>query len=336
MMKLLVTGGCGFIGSNFIRYWLTKYPQDIVINLDKITYAGHIESTTDFAQNKNYAFVKGDIKRPEIVDKIMPHVDWVVHFAAESHVDRSIKGAREFIETNVIGTQVLLDSAVRHNIRRFHHVSTDEVFGTLDIRSRKKFSEESHYDPRNPYSASKAASDHLVRAYHHTHGLDTTITNCSNNFGPFQDTEKFIARAITNVIDGNSIQIYGEGENVRDWLFVEDHCSAINLVLHNGIAGETYVVGGQTKDITNKEVAQKIVRYFDVEDPENMLEFVEDRKGHDLRYAVDWGRIKKELGWKPKYSFDEALELTINWYRENEKWWRPLKKKSEKLYEKSL
>lgn len=331
-MKLLVTGGCGFIGSNFIRYWLAKYPQDIVINLDKLTYAGHIESTADFAQNKNYAFVKGDIKRPEIVDKIMPHVDWVVHFAAESHVDRSIKGAREFIETNVIGTQVLLDSAVRHNIRRFHHVSTDEVFGALELKSRKKFNEETPYAPRNPYAASKAASDHMVRAYHYTHGLDTTITNCSNNFGPYQDPEKFIPRAITNVIDGNLIQIYGEGENVRDWLFVEDHCSAINLVLHNGVPGETYVVGGQTKDVTNKEVAEKILKHFDLEEPENMLEFVEDRKGHDFRYAVDWGRIKKELGWKPKYSFDEALEMTVNWYKENEDWWKPLKKKSERLY----
>ena len=332
MMKLLVTGGAGFIGSNFIRYWLKKYPQDVVINLDKLTYAGHLESTQDFAENKNYAFVKGDIKRPELVDKIMPHVDWVVHFAAESHVDRSIKGAREFIETNVIGTQVLLDSALRNNIRRFHHVSTDEVFGTLDLKSRKKFSEKTSYDPRNPYSASKAASDHMVRSYHYTHGLDVTITNCSNNFGPYQDPEKLIPRMVTNFIEGKAIPVYGDGKNIRDWLYVEDHCRAIDLVLHNGVSGETYVVGGQTKDIENIDVVKKVLKNFDFDNKEEMIEFVEDRKGHDVRYSVDWSRIKKELGWEPQYSFDEALEKTVNWYKENEDWWKPLKKKAEKFY----
>lgn len=229
-MKLLVTGGCGFIGSNFIRYWLKKYPKDKVVNLDKLTYAGHLSSTKDFSKNPNYKFVKGDIRNARMVEKVMRGTDIVVHFAAESHVDRSIVGPSVFVATNVMGTQMLLDAAVKFKVKRFHHVSTDEVFGELPLR-KGKFSENTKYDPRSPYSASKAGSDHLVRAYFKTYGLPVTITNCSNNFGPFQDPEKFISRMITNLIEGRNILIYGDGKFVRDWLYVEDHVRAIEAVL---------------------------------------------------------------------------------------------------------
>ena len=330
-MKLLVTGGAGFIGSNFIRYWLKKYLQDKIINLDKLTYAGHLTSTKDFTSNKNYTFIKGDICNPKIVDQVMKGVDYVVHFAAESHVDRSIVGPKVFIKTNVIGTQVLLDASLKHKVKRFHHVSTDEVFGSLDLNSKKKFSESTCYNPRNPYSASKAASDHLVRSYHNTYGLDVTITNTSNNFGPYQSPEKFLPRMITNLINDKKLPIYGDGKNVRDWLYVTDHCRAIDLVLKKGKSGETYLVGGQTKDINNLKVAKMLLKIFGKD--ESYLKFVKDRPGHDRRYVVDWTKIKKELGWKPKYDFETYLTKTVDWYRKNEWWWRPLKKKAEKLYQ---
>lgn len=327
-MKILVTGGCGFIGSNFIRYWLKKYPKDKVINLDKLTYAGHIESTKDFKDNSNYTFVKGDICDAKLVDSIMKKIDYVVHFAAESHVDRSITGPSLFIQTNIVGTHVLLESAFKHKVKRFHHVSTDEVFGSLDINSNDKFNEDTIYNPRSPYSASKASSDHLVRAYYHTFGLPTTITNCSNNYGPYQDPEKFLSRMITNLIDRKKIPIYGDGKNVRDWLYVEDHVRAIEKVLLSGKLGETYLVGGQTDDLNNIEIAELIIKIF----KSGEIEFVKDRLGHDRKYSVDWGKINKELGWKPKFNIKEGLQKTVDWYKDNEKWWRILKAQTENYY----
>lgn len=332
-MKLLVTGGAGFIGSNFIRYWFKKHPNDKIINLDKLTYAGHMSSTRDFSSNKNYKFVRGDICNSKIVESVARGVDVIVHFAAESHVDRSILGPAVFIETNVLGTQVLLDAALKYKVGRFHHVSTDEVFGSLPLGSKEKFREDTPFSPNSPYAASKAASDLLVRAYWKTYGLDVTITNTSNNFGPYQDPEKFLPRMITNLIEDKPLPIYGDGRYVRDWLYVEDHCRAIEMVLKKGKPGETYLVGGLTRDINNLEIARKLIKMFGKN--RNYIKFVKDRPGHDRRYAVDWSKIKKELGWEPKYSFDEWLEKTVEWYKKNEWWWKPLKKMSERFYQKT-
>ena len=333
-MKLLVTGGAGFIGSNFIRYWFKKYPKDSIVNLDKLTYAGHLSSTKDFADNPNYKFIKGDIADQKKVDRAMKGADYVVNFAAESHVDRSIVGPQVFVQTNVVGTQVLLDAGLKHKVKRFHHVSTDEVFGSLPLNSKEKFNEKTRYDPRSPYSASKAASDHLVRAYHETYALPVSISNTANNYGPYMDPEKFLARAITNLIDGEKIPIYGDGKYVRDWLYVEDHCRAIDVVLKKGKEGETYLIGGLTNDINNLEVAKKLLKIFGKN--ESHIKFVKDRPGHDRRYAIDWSRVKKELGWRPKYGFDTWLGKTVEWYKANEWWWRPLKAQAEKLYRETL
>lgn len=332
-MKLLVTGGAGFIGSNFIHYWLKKYPRDEIINLDKLTYAASLESLSDIENNQNYKFIKGDICDPKSVDKTMEWINVVIHFAAESHVDRSILNPADFIMTNVVGTQVLLDAAVKHKIKRFHHISTDEIWGSLELNSKEKFSENTPYDPRSPYAASKAASDHLVRAYYHTFDLPVTITNCSNNFGPYQFPEKFIPLAITNLIDGKKIPIYGDGLYVRDWLYVEDHCRAIDLVLRKGKVSETYCIGGLTEDILNIEVARKICEIMGKK-PEEWIEHVRDRPGHDRRYAIDWSKIKQELGWEPKYDFETYLKRTVEWYKENEWWWKPLKEKQKKYFKK--
>lgn len=331
-MNILVTGGCGFIGSNFIRYWLEKYPHDKIINLDKLTYAGHLSSTKDFAENKNYKFVKGDICNSKTVNKLMQDVDMVVHFAAESHVDRSIVGPQVFIKTNVIGTQILLDAALKHNIKHFHHVSTDEVFGALPL-DKGKFNEDTKYDPRSPYSASKAASDHLVRAYYHTYGLPITITNCANNFGPYHDPEKLFPRFITNLLENKPVTIYGDGKYVRDWLYVKDHCRAIELVMKKGKIGDTYLVGGLKKDINNLEIAKKMLRIFNKDN--SYIKFVKDRPGHDRRYAINWTKIHRELGWQPEYDFDTYLLKTIKWYKNNKWWWKPLKVEAEKLYTKT-
>jgi len=259
-MKILVTGGAGFIGSNFIIYWLKKYPKDIVINLDKLTYAGNLENLKEIDNLPNYKFIKGDIIDRKLVAEVMPDIDIVCHFAAESHVDRSILSPVAFIETNIVGTQVLLEAALKFRIKYFHHISTDEVFGSLKLDDKNKFSERTPYNPRSPYAASKAASDHLVRAYHTTFGLPITITNCSNNFGPFQHPEKLIPLTITNVLEGRKVPVYGDGLYVRDWLYVEDHCRAIDLVLKEGEIGETYCVGGLTEDISNLEVVEKILK----------------------------------------------------------------------------
>ncbi|HHH14296.1 MAG TPA: dTDP-glucose 4,6-dehydratase [candidate division WWE3 bacterium] len=331
-MKLLVTGGAGFIGSNFIRYWFKKYPNDFIINLDKLTYAGNLSSTKDFADNPNYTFVKGDILDKKIVDKVMQEVDVVVHFAAESHVDRSIEGPSVFVQTNIVGTQVLLESALKHKIKRFHFVSTDEVFGSLDLNTNEKFSETTRYAPNSPYSASKAGADYLVRSYFITFGLPVSVTNTSNNFGPYQSPEKFIPRMVTNLIEGKKLPVYGDGKNVRDWIYVEDHCRAIDLVINKGNPGSYYVVGGMTDDVTNLDIVKKLINLFDLDD--SFITFVKDRKGHDRKYAVDWTKINKELGWAPQYSFDEYLSKTVDWYKENDWWWRPLKKEVENFYKK--
>lgn len=332
-MKLLITGGAGFIGSNFIRYWLKKYPNNKIVNLDKLTYAGNIASTKDFSSNKNYKFVKGDICNSQLVYKVMKDVDIVVHFAAESHVDRSVVGPSNFVKTNVLGTQVLLDAALKSKVKRFHYVSTDEVFGDLELYSKNKFSEKTPYQPRNPYSASKAGADHLVRAYHETFGLPISVTNCADNFGPYQNPEKFIPRMITNLIDDKSLPIYGDGLYVRDWLYVEDHCRGINTVIKKGETGETYMLGGLKRDINNLEIAKMLLRIFGKDN--SYIKFVKDRPGHDRRYAIDWNKAKVELGWEPKHGFNTWLEKTVVWYKKNEWWWRPLKKKAEKFYEKT-
>ncbi len=339
MSKLLVTGGAGFIGANFIRYWLNKYPDDQITNLDLLTYAGNLENLKDVADNPNYTFSKGDILDRMLVDQLASEAEVIVHFAAESHVDRSILGPEAFVETNVKGTFVLLEAARKHK-KRFHHISTDEVFGALNLDDPGKFTEATPYQPNSPYAASKAASDHLVRAYKETFGLEVTITNCSNNFGPYQNPEKFIPRMVTDLIDGGSVKIYGDGKYVRDWLYVTDHCRAIDLVLNKGKTGETYLVGGMSEDVNNLEIAKMVVGYMfgpDAAkalpgDPGSRIKFVKDRPGHDRRYAVDWSRINKELDWQPEHSFQDWLKKTVDWYKENETWWRPLKEEAEKFY----
>jgi dTDP-glucose 4,6-dehydratase len=322
-MKLLVTGGAGFIGSNFVLYWLKNHPDDHIVNFDKLTYAGNLENLKSVEDNPNYTFIQGDICDPDAVNKAMQGIDTVVHFAAESHVDRSITDPASFVTTNVLGTQVLLDAALAHNVTRFHHISTDEVFGSLELDDHNKFDENTSYAPRSPYAASKAGSDHLVRAYHITYGLPVTITNCSNNFGPFHFPEKFIPLAITNVLEGKKIPVYGDGLYVRDWLYVEDHCRAIDLVLQKGKIGETYLVGGMTELAPNIEIAKKILKILGKD--ESFIEYVKDRPGHDRKYDVAWSKIKNELGWEPQFTFDEWLEKTVQWYKDNEEWWKHIK-----------
>ncbi len=321
-MRLLVTGGAGFIGSNFILYWLAKHPDDAIVNYDKLTYAGNLENLKSVENDSRYTFVQGDICDADAVAKAIKGVDIIVHFAAESHVDRSIFEPAAFVTTNVLGTQVLLDAA-RNQGTRFHHISTDEVFGSLELEQKEKFHETTAYNPRSPYAASKASSDHLVRAYYHTYGLPITITNCSNNFGPYHFPEKFIPLAITNVLEGKKIPVYGDGLYVRDWLYVEDHARAIDMVLHKGKLGETYVVGGMTDLAPNIEIAKKILALLGKD--ERFIEYVKDRPGHDRKYDVDWSKIHTELGWKPQHSFDEWLAKTVVWYQENESWWKRIK-----------
>lgn len=322
-MKLLVTGGAGFIGSNFILYWLNKYPKDKVVNLDKLTYAGNLENLKDVVQDPNYKFIHGDICDGKLVDFATKDVDVIVHFAAESHVDRSILDPSPFIKTNIEGTSTLLEAALKNKVKRFHHISTDEVFGALALNSKVKFNENTCYNPRSPYSASKAAADHLVHAYFTTYNLPITISNCSNNFGPLQFPEKFISLAITNILEGKKIPVYGDGLYIRDWLYVEDHCEAIDVILKKGKIGETYFIGALTEDIANLDVTKKILRYMGKDD--STLEFVKDRPGHDRRYAIDWSKIKRELSWKPKHDFESALKKTIEWYSKNQSWWRKIK-----------
>jgi dTDP-glucose 4,6-dehydratase len=319
-MKLLVTGGAGFIGSNFVRMALTnKFPDfnvEQLTVLDLLTYAGDEENLKPVASDKRYKFVKGDIRDLELAKKLMQDADQVVHFAAESHVDRSIEGGSEFVSTNVMGTQVLLDAAKSSNIKRFVHVSTDEVYGSI---SEGSWPEDHPLLPNSPYSASKAGSDLLVRAYNRTHKLDTVITRCSNNYGQYQFPEKVMPLFITNIIEGKKVPLYGNGLNIRDWLHVDDHCRGIALALTKGRAGEVYNIGGGT-ELTNIELTHKILEAMGV--GKEFIQPVEDRKGHDLRYSVDISKINRELGYSPQVNFEEGLEQTINWYKKNDAWWR--------------
>lgn len=328
---LLVTGGAGFIGSNFINYWLQKYPESKIINFDALTYAGNLDNLREVENLPNYTFIEGNITNKNLVDKIMDDVDIVVHFAAESHVDRSILDPGVFLQTNVFGTHVLLESALTNKVELFHHISTDEVFGSLPLNKPEiQFNELTPYDPRSPYSASKASSDHLVRAYGETYGLNYTITNCSNNYGEYQFPEKLIPLAITNLMDGLKVPVYGDGLQVRDWLYVQDHCKAIDLVLHGEKRNETFVVGGLTEDVPNIEIVKMILKLMDAN--ENMIEYVTDRAGHDRRYSVDWSKINTDLGWKPSVTFEEGLKKTIEWYKKNRAWWEPLKLANEAFF----
>lgn len=320
-MKLLVTGGAGFIGANFVHYWLKNHPADSLVVLDKLTYAGNLANLSGIMDK--IEFVKGDICDASAVESAMSGVEAVVHFAAESHVDRSILEPDAFVRTNLLGTHELLKAALKHGVKKFHHVSTDEVFGQIPLDSEEKWTENSPYNPRSPYSASKAGSDHLVRSYHFTYGLPITITNCSNNFGPYHFPEKFIPLAITNLLEGKNIPIYSPGNQVRDWLYVEDHCRAIDLVLQNGKAGETYLVGSQHRDYANMEVAKLILKLMDLK--EDRLELVGDRPGHDVKYAIDASKIRNELGWEPKADFETYLKTTIEWYKTNQAWWKNIK-----------
>jgi len=321
-MKLLVTGGAGFIGANFVHYWLARHPEDYLVNLDALTYAGNLENLKDIENHPHYTFVKGDIRDLDVVDRLVSKTDLIVHFAAESHVDRSILGPEAFIETNIRGTFVLLEAARRFGTR-FHHVSTDEVFGSLDLNSQQQFNERTSYDPSSPYSASKAASDHLVRAYHRTYNLPITISNCTNNFGPYQFPEKLFALTITNLLENKKVPIYGDGAQVRDWLYVTDHCRAIDLILEKGQIGETYCIGGLTKDISNLEAVKTIIKIMGKN--QDSIEFVKDRPGHDVRYSLDWSKAKNELGYQPEHDFATYLKKTVKWYQDNRSWWESVK-----------
>ena len=322
-MRILVTGGAGFIGSNFILYWLKKYPSDEVINLDALRYSGNLENLRSVENNTNYSFVRADIvKHDELEPVFKKGVDIVVNFAAQTHVDRSLYEPYEFINTNIIGTKNLLELSYQYKVQRFHQISTDEVFGDLALDAKEKFSEKTLLNPSNEYSATKAAAEMLVMAYHATYKLPVTISNCTNNIGPYQYPEKLMPLAITNIMEGKKIPVYGTGENIRDWLYVEDHCNAIDTILKKGKVGERYMIGSDHKEITNIELIKKILKIMNKEG--DWMEFVKDRLGHDRKYAVDWRKIKK-LGWQPKYKLDDSIRLTVEWYMNNESWWKKIK-----------
>lgn len=327
-MKLLITGGAGFIGSNFARYWTTQHPEDTVVILDKLTYAGNLQNIADIAAR--VTFVQGDICDTETVRQAMSGCSTVVHFAAESHVDRSIANPDVFIQTNVLGTHTLLRVARELNIKRFHHVSTDEVLGQLPLETNERWDENSPYNPRSPYSASKAASDHLVRAYHTTYDLPVTISNCANNYGPYLYPEKLLSLAITNLLEGKKVPIYGAGDQVREWLYVEDHCRGIEAILQKGTVGETYFVGPGEQRVSNLELIRKVLGMMGKD--ESNLEFVADRPGHDQRYALSIAKIERELNWHPKVALDDGLQRMIDWYSANDIWWKPIKSGDYKKY----
>lgn len=320
-MKICVTGGAGFIGGNFVHYMVNKYPEYEVLNLDLLTYAGNLETLKPVENEPNYRFVRGDIADREFIMDLFEKekFDVVVNFAAESHVDRSISDPGIFVQTNVLGTQVLLDASKEYGVKRFHQVSTDEVYGDLPLdRPDLFFHEDTPLHTSSPYSSSKASADLFVMAYFRTFGLPVTISRCSNNYGPYQFPEKLIPLMISRALDNEPLPVYGKGENVRDWLHVEDHCRAIDLIIHKGEVGEIYNVGGHNER-TNLEVVRTILKALDK--PESLIEYVTDRPGHDLRYAIDPAKIERELGWKPVYTFDTGIRQTIQWYLENKEWW---------------
>ena len=321
-MNILVTGGMGFIGSNFISYMLNKYADYNIVNLDLITYAANVESLRSLEGDSRHTFIKGDIGDKQLVNSIIKEhqIQIIVNFAAESHVDRSISDPGVFVKTNVLGTQVLLDAANQNNINKFVQISTDEVYGSLGEAGY--FTEETPLAPNSPYSASKAGADLLVRAYYETFNLPINITRCSNNYGPYQFPEKLIPLIVTNALEGKELPIYGDGKNIRDWLHVTDHCSAIDLVIHQGKEGEVYNIGGNNEK-TNNEIVQLIVEKLGVS--ADLITYVPDRLGHDRRYAIDSGKISKQLGWTPKYNFDSGILETIEWYISNRQWWESIK-----------
>lgn len=325
-MKLLVTGGAGFIGSNFVRRALNDQLPGLegaeIIVLDALTYSGVRENLDPIADSPRYEFVHGDICDAELLDTLMPRVDGVVHFAAESHVDRSVRDSSIFFETNVIGTQRLLDAALKHGIDRFVHVSTDEVYGSIE---EGEWTEEWPLEPNSPYAASKAGSDLVARSYHRTHGMNISITRCSNNYGPYHFPEKLIPLFVTNLLDDKHVPLYGTGENVRDWLHVDDHCRGIALVYTKGRAGEVYNIGGGTQ-LTNVEITKKILELMGKD--WSYVDHVEDRKGHDLRYCVDITKIQNELGYEPQVPFEQGLANVVQWYRDRRDWWEPLKERA--------
>ncbi|MEN6292506.1 MAG: dTDP-glucose 4,6-dehydratase [Methanobacterium sp.] len=320
MRKILITGGAGFIGSNFVRYMLDKYGDYKIVNLDSLTYCGNLENLRGIEDNPNYTFCKGDITDKDLVFKITSDVDYIVNFAAESHVDRSIEDPEIFIKSNVLGTQVLLDAAKEYGIKKYLQVSTDEVYGSLGKTGY--FREDTPLAPNSPYSASKASADLMVRAYNKTFDLPVNITRCSNNYGPYQFPEKLIPLMISNALENKPLPVYGDGLNVRDWLHVYDHCSAIDLVLHRGKIGEIYNIGGNNEK-KNIEIVKLILQ--NLNKPESLINFVKDRLGHDRRYAIDSRKIQNELGWTPKYTFETGIAETIQWYLDNKEWWERIK-----------
>ena len=343
--NILITGGAGFIGSHVVRLFVNKYPDYLIVNLDKLTYAGNLENLKDVESKPNYTFVKADITDTGSLHRLFGDYEFsgIIHLAAESHVDRSITNPMEFIHTNILGTANLLNAAMENwkdhfSGKVFYHISTDEVFGSLEKGGY--FTEQTAYDPRSPYSASKASSDHLVRAYYNTYGLPVVISNCSNNYGPNQFPEKLIPLIINNILNKKSLPVYGKGENIRDWLFVEDHAAAIDVIFHRGKTGETYTIGGNN-EWKNIDLIRLLCRLMDSKlgrsagESEKLISFVKDRAGHDLRYAIDAGKLKKELGWEPSLTFEQGLSRTVDWYLENREWLQHvLTGDYEKYYEK--
>lgn len=321
-MTIIVTGGAGFIGSNFIFYQLKNHPDDRIVCLDKLTYAGNLETLKSVMDNENFRFVKADIADKQAVEALFEEEkpDIVVNFAAESHVDRSIEDPSIFLKTNILGTQVLMDACRKFDVKRYHQVSTDEVYGDLPLdRPDLFFTEETPIHTSSPYSSSKAGADLLVLAYYRTFGLPVTITRCSNNYGPYHFPEKLIPLIISRALADESLPVYGKGENIRDWLYVEDHCAAIDLVIRKGRVGEVYNIGGHNEK-TNLEVVKTILKQLGK--PESLITFVTDRPGHDMRYAIDPAKIHRELGWLPQTSFDDGIKKTIDWYLDNKEWWQ--------------
>ncbi len=326
MQSILVTGGAGFIGSNFVRHMIQKYPSYRIVVLDALTYAGNLANLKDLETHPHYSFHHGNICDPALVDQLTANVDAIVNFAAESHVDRSIHDADGFVQTDVLGTKILLEAARRHHVERYVQISTDEVYGSID---EGEFTEAHPLQPNSPYSASKAGGDMMVRAYHVTYGVPAVITRASNNYGPYQYPEKLIPLFVTNAIDDLQLPLYGDGMNVRDWLYVTDHCEAVDHVLHHGVVGEVYNIGGGNEK-TNRDITGIILKTL--EKPDSLIKKVADRPGHDRRYAVDCTKIKN-LGWKPSHRFEEAIVETIHWYVKNESWWRAIKEKQKAFQE---